>query len=139
MNTLSWGQPQDSTLCMTGRAHVTDVDVNDGGQQSKNNSGIAFSVIRTEHWERAMSHAQHDHERKRAIHQDEVKGAVKALQAHERGASIPRTHTLSFPCLVRDLRHRPRAQTKDSRNSWWTRNTFLELSSTSCSQDVGCD
>ena len=33
------------------RAHVTDVDVNDGGQQSKNNAGIAFSVIRTEHWD----------------------------------------------------------------------------------------
>ena len=51
-------------------ADVLDVDVNDGGQQPENNSGIALPVIRTEHWERVLSQAQHELERERATHQD---------------------------------------------------------------------
>ena len=53
-------------------AFVLDVDVNDGvpQQKSDSDSGIAFPVIRTEHWKRALGQAQHDHERKRAIHQN---------------------------------------------------------------------
>ena len=50
-------------------ACVLDVDVN-GVQQLESDSGIAFPVIRKEYWERVLSQAQHEHERKRATHQD---------------------------------------------------------------------
>ena len=42
-------------------AYVLDVDVNDGvyvndeRRKFENDSGISFPVIRTEHWERALS------------------------------------------------------------------------------------
>ena len=61
--------PGFDIVCDKG-AYVLDVDVNDGGQQPENNSGIAFPVIRTEHWERGLSQSQHSLERKRATHQD---------------------------------------------------------------------
>ena len=57
-------------------AYVLDVDVNGGvnvndeWRQFENDSGISFLVIRKEYWERALSQAQQDHERKRSIQQD---------------------------------------------------------------------
>ena len=57
-------------------AYVLDVDVNDGvyvkdeRQTFENDSGISFPVIRTEYWERALSQAQKDHEKKQSIQQD---------------------------------------------------------------------
>ena len=38
--------------------------VNNERQHSEHNSGISFPVIRKEYWERALSQAQQDHERK---------------------------------------------------------------------------
>ena len=58
------------------RAHVLDVDVNDGvyvngeSRQFEHDSGISFPVIRKEYWERALSQAQQDHERQQGIQQD---------------------------------------------------------------------
>ena len=58
------------------RAHVLDVDVNDGvyvndeRRQFEHDSGISFPVIRKEYWERALSPAQQDHERQQGIQQD---------------------------------------------------------------------
>ena len=55
---------------------MLDVDVNDGvyvnneRQQFEHDSGISFPVIRKEYWERALSQAQQDHERKQGIQQD---------------------------------------------------------------------
>ena len=55
---------------------MLDVDVNDGvyvndeWRKFENESGISFPVTRTEYWERALSQAQKDHERKPAIQQD---------------------------------------------------------------------
>ena len=81
-------------------------------QQSEHNSGISFPVIRKENWERALSQAQQDHQRQQRIQRDvhgenqhtlehfKVKVPPKASRAHERGASVPRSCTLSFPCLV---------------------------------------
>ena len=60
---------------MTG-AYILDVDVNDGvyvndeRRKFENDSGISFLVIRKEYWERALSQAQQDHERKQSIQQD---------------------------------------------------------------------
>ena len=53
-------------------AYVLDVEVNDGGplQKSERESGNAFPVIRTEHWERALIQTHRDYERKQAIHQE---------------------------------------------------------------------
>ena len=119
-----------------------------GGQKPEKTPGIAVPVTRTEHWERALSQAQHEHERKRAIHQDvhgenqntfeQVKGqGTKTLRASDRGTSIPRSHTLSFSFLVRGLRHgqEPRRKTHEtvgghrahSCNSVRLRRTLLEI------------
>ena len=52
---------------------MLDVDVNDGvyvkdeRQKIENDSGISFPVIRTRYWERVLSQAQKDHERKQSI------------------------------------------------------------------------
>ena len=57
-------------------AYVLDVDVNDGvcvnddGRKFECDSGTSFPVIRTEYWERALSQAQQDHERKQPIQHD---------------------------------------------------------------------
>ena len=57
-------------------AYVLDVDVNDGvyvndeRHKFESHSGISFSVIRKEYWERALNQAQQDHERKESIQQD---------------------------------------------------------------------
>ena len=57
-------------------AYVLDVDVNDGvnvnneRQQFEHNSGISFTVIRKEYWERALSQAQQDHKRQQRIQRD---------------------------------------------------------------------
>ena len=54
-------------------AYVLDVDVNDrvyaNDQRRKfeSDSGISFSVLRKEYWERALNQAQQDHERVRGI------------------------------------------------------------------------
>ena len=51
-------------------AYVWDVDVNDGVYVNdergnfENDSGISFPVIRKEYWERGLSQAQQDHEKK---------------------------------------------------------------------------
>ena len=51
-------------------AFVLDVDVTDGvyvndeRRKIESDSGICFPVIREEYWERALSQAQQDHERK---------------------------------------------------------------------------
>ena len=58
------------------RAYVLDVDVNDGvcvndvRRKFASDSGTSFPVIRTEYWERALSQAQQDHERKQPIQHD---------------------------------------------------------------------
>ena len=55
---------------------MLDVDVNDGAcvnderRQFEHDSGISFPGIREEHWERALSQAQQDHERQQGIQQD---------------------------------------------------------------------
>ena len=57
-------------------AYVLDVDVNDGvhvndeRRKFESDSGISFSVIRKESWERDLSQAQQDHERQQGIQQD---------------------------------------------------------------------
>ena len=63
-------------------------------------TGISFLVIRKEYWERALSQAQEDHERKQSS-QQEVHGenqntfehvkfkAQPKPRAHERGTSVP--------------------------------------------------
>ena len=57
-------------------AHVFDVDVNDGvhvkdeRRQFEHDSGIRFPVIRKDHWKRALSQAQQDHDRQQGIQQD---------------------------------------------------------------------
>ena len=47
-----------------------DVYVNDERQKVESKSGIGFLVVRKEYWERALSQAQQDHERKQSIQQD---------------------------------------------------------------------
>ena len=57
-------------------AYVLDVDVNDGvhvneeREKFESDSGISFSVIRREYWERALNQAQQDQDRKESIQQD---------------------------------------------------------------------
>ena len=57
-------------------AFVLDVDVNDDvyvndeSQKVENDSGISFPVVRKEYWERALSQAQREYERKQAFHQE---------------------------------------------------------------------
>ena len=75
-------------------ACVLDADVN-GVQPLESDSGIAFPVIRKEYWEKTLSQAQHEHERKQDVH-GQGQGSTKTLRAHERRTSIPRSHTLSF-------------------------------------------
>ena len=50
-------------------AYVLDIDVN-GVEQPESDSGMAFPVIRKEYWEKALSQAQHEHERKQVAHHD---------------------------------------------------------------------
>ena len=58
------------------RAYVLDVDVNDGvyvndgRRKFESDSGISFTVIRKEYWERSLNQAQQDHERRESIEQD---------------------------------------------------------------------
>ena len=65
--------PGFDTVCDR-RAHVLDVDVNDGvyvndeRRNFESDSGISFLVIRKEYWESALSQAQQDHERNQSIH-----------------------------------------------------------------------
>ena len=99
-------------------AYVLDVDVNDGvyvndeRRKFESDSGISFPVILKEYWERALNQAQQDHGRKESIQQDvhgenqntfehlKVKVLPEALRAHERGTSVPASHTLSVSCMV---------------------------------------
>ena len=47
-----------------------DVYVNDERQKVESESGISFPIVRKEYWERALSQAQQDDERKQAFHQE---------------------------------------------------------------------
>ena len=57
-------------------AYVLDVDVNDDvcvndeRQKVESDSGISFPVVHKEYWERALSQAQREYERKQAFHQE---------------------------------------------------------------------
>ena len=120
------------------RAYVLDVDVNDGvgvndgRRKSESDSEITFPVIRTGLWERALSQAQQDYERKRANHQDvhgenqntfeqvKVQGTTKPCEP----TSPTKPHIVLSVLGVRSA-SKPRALTEDTRNSWWTRNIFL--------------
>ena len=78
-------------------ASVVDVDVTDGGQKSENNSGIAFPIIRTEHWEKTFSRQDVRGETQNSFEQ--VKVPPKAYEPTKE-----KPHISSFPCLVRGLR-----------------------------------
>ena len=110
-------------------AYVLDVDVNDGGQKPENNSAIVFPVIRSQHWERALTQAQHEHVRKRATHQD-VHGENQTHLSRSRSRYLQNLTSLrqrsvnpTKPYIVlfvpaTRFASRPKAQTEDTRNSW---------------------
>ena len=123
-------------------AYVLDVDVNDGvhvndeRRKFENDSGISFPMIRKEYWERALSQAQQDHERKQSIQQD-VHGEIKTRLSMRRSKCLqsltsPRTRNVSpmKPHIVLSVRRvrsasRPRALTENTPNSRRNRSTFL--------------
>ena len=78
-------------------AYVLDVDVNNGvyvndeRRNFENNSGISFPVIRKEYWERALSQAQQDHERKQSI-QQEVHGENQNTFEHVKVKAQPKPY-----------------------------------------------
>ena len=110
-------------------AYVLDVDVN-AMMEAKSPKTILESLLpsNAQHIERALSQAQHEHERKRATHQDvhgenqktfeqvKVKVPPKPYEPTKKGSSIPRSHTLSFSFLVRGLRQgqEPRRKTHET-------------------------
>ena len=60
-----------SMIVFTPDGDVNDgVCVNDERRKFESDSRISFLVIRKEYWERALSQAQKDHERKQSIQQD---------------------------------------------------------------------
>ena len=78
-------------------AFVLDVDVNDGvyvneeRRKFESDSGISYPVIRKEHWERALSRAQQDHEKKESIQQD-VRGENQNTFEHVKVKVPPQPH-----------------------------------------------
>ena len=116
-------------------AYVLDVDVNDGvyvndgRRKLENDSGISFPVVRKEHWERALSQAQQDHERKQAIHQDvhgenQNKFDQSLTSPRKRNVSLMKPHIV-LSVLGVGSASRPRALTESTPNSWRTQNIFL--------------
>ena len=65
--------------------------VNDERRKFENDSGIIFLVIRKESWERALSQAQQDHERKQSIQQD-VHGENQNTFEHVKVKLPPKPH-----------------------------------------------
>ena len=99
------------------------------GENLKKTLGICVLVIHKEYWERALNQAQHEHERKRATHQD-VHGENQNTFEQTK-VKVPPTNLTSLPkrSVNRTKPHivlfvpgakfasRPRAQTEDTRNS----------------------
>ena len=56
------------------------VYVNDERQKFESDSGLSFPVIRTEYWERELSQAQKDRERKQTIQRDVHMVRIKTCQ-----------------------------------------------------------
>ena len=64
------------------RVLETDLDyVNDERQKGESDLGISFPLIRNGYWERALSQAQQDHERKQSIQQDIQRENQKMLES----------------------------------------------------------
>ena len=82
-----------------------------------------------EHWEVGLSQAQHEHERKRATHQDvhgenqntfeqvKVKVPPKPYEPTKEERQSTKPHSVLFIPRVM-FASRPRAQTEDTRNRW---------------------
>ena len=70
------------------------VYVNDERQKFESDSGLSFPVIRTEYWERELSQAQKDRERKQTIQRD-VHGANQDMCEHVRDKVPPKPEELT--------------------------------------------
>ena len=79
------------------RAYVLDVCVNNGvyvndeRRNFENDFGISFLVIRKEYWERALSQAQQDHERKQSS-QQKVHGENQNTFEHVKVKAPPKPY-----------------------------------------------
>ena len=123
-------------------AYVLDVDVNDGvyvnddRRNFESDSGICLSVIRKEHCERALNHAQKEHERKESIQQDvhgedqntfehvKLKVPPKPCEPTKWNISPMKPHIVRFVHGVRSA-SRPRDLTENTPNKWRIPSTFL--------------